>query len=165
MPVLHLPQIGQHAGGQCLDPAGGVGAGRHRGGAHPVSSADLLRQCPQDALLSQVGGPGHLGERGVDRGPVTQPLHQRGQRVLGQLGEVRLPHGEPLAQQVRLLPAVQAIGDRGAQQQGGYAQAPGHERPPRDRRLGHGPYARDAGHYGDAKRYEQCPTVNRYVSC
>ena len=89
VPVLHLAQVGEHAGGQCLDPARGVGAGRHRGGAHPLTGADLLHHPAQHPAVRLVAGLGHLHQHGVHRTAVPQALHRSGNRFVSEAGGLR----------------------------------------------------------------------------
>ncbi len=152
VPVLHLPQVGEHAGGQRLDPPGGVGAGRHRGGPHPLPPADLLGQNAYDPPVRAVGRLSHVRERGVHGRAPAQHGHERGQGVVGQPAGLRLQRGDLVATGPRGPYAVRGHGDRQAQQRGGGPTAPGHRGLDRDRGGQRRPETQTAG---DERRDQQ----------
>ncbi|WP_228718792.1 hypothetical protein [Kitasatospora acidiphila] len=84
MPVLHVAQLGVHAGGQCLDPAGGGRADRQRGGPLALAVRDLAGQQHEQVL---VRGLPVLHQDGLHRGAGPQPADHLGNGVLGQLDQ------------------------------------------------------------------------------
>ena len=101
--VLHLAQVGQHAGGQRLDPARGARA-RGQGGGAPARAAghrvgEHLEHAPMGALGERRGG----ADRRADRDAGVEPLDEFGDGLVDQPGGVRLGLGEPDEQALRLL--------------------------------------------------------------
>jgi hypothetical protein len=97
VPLLHGAQVGEHARGQGLQPAGCVGGRRDRGGAvgprlpQFVGHARVLRGDP-DALAVEFGGQADLlvcvllGEAGAFPGELVGEPGALAGRLLGEAG-------------------------------------------------------------------------------
>ncbi len=98
VPVLHLPQVGEHADGLGLDAAEGLGGGGLRGGGAPFAVGQFPHEQLGAGARRAPPGPVQFGQDDLRRGAVPQLLHRRGQgavREVFQLGGARagLPHG------------------------------------------------------------------------
>lgn len=117
--LLHLAQVGEHGGGQRLDPARGGGAGGHGGGAAAFGGGDLLGDGAQDGGVGRVVHGGHPvqdGVRGVTR---AQLFDQAGQVFLGEgLGGGPGPLGPDPVFGEQAVPASEEEGRDQDQQEG-----------------------------------------------